>query len=257
MHIQSIYILGSVILVSLISLIGSISLSMDRKFLNKILLILVSISAGTLFGGALIHLLPEAVEEAGGFTITVSLYILGGIVIFFILEKIIHYHHHHHTHNHKETLLHEPHPHHIGVMNLLGDGLHNLLDGLIIAGAYFVSIPVGVATTVAVILHEIPQELADFGVLIYAGFSKRKAIVLNLISALVAVIGALIGLFFGGASQVFISVILPFAAGGFLYIAGSNLIPELHKHCKLKESFFHLLALLFGIGISMGLLFLE
>ncbi|MDP3989635.1 MAG: ZIP family metal transporter [archaeon] len=257
MHTQSIYILGSVILVSLISLIGLISLSMDRKFLNRILLILVSISAGTLFGGAFLHLLPEAVEMAGGFTINISLYVLGGIVVFFILEKIIHFHHHHHAHNHKESLLHEPHPHHIGVMNLIGDGLHNFLDGLIIAGAYFVSIPVGIATTVAVIFHEIPQELADFGVLLYAGFSKGKAIVLNLISALVAVVGALIGIFFGASSQQFIAVILPFAAGGFLYIAGSNLIPELHKHCKLKESFIHLFALLLGIGITAGLLFVK
>lgn len=229
---------------------------MNREFLNKILLILIGVSAGTLFGGALIHLLPEAVEEAGGFTITISLYILGGIVVFFILEKIIHFHHHHYIDHHKESLLHEPHPHHIGIMNLMGDGLHNLLDGLVIAGAYLVSIPVGIAATIAVIFHEIPQELADFGVLLYAGYSKKEAIILNMLSALVAVVGAVIGLFLGASSQNFIAVILPFAAGGFLYIAGSNLIPELHKHCKLKESFFHLSALLTGIGISIGVLFL-
>ena len=134
--------------------------------------------------------------------------------------------------------------------------MHNFLDGLIIAGSYLVSIPAGIATTIAVILHEVPQEIADFGVLLYSGLSKTRALLLNFLSATVAIFGAVIGLIIGSGSQDFILSLLPFAAGGFIYIAGSNLIPELHKEYNLKDSFLHLFALILGIGIMVALLFL-
>ena len=284
------YTLLSVVVVSLVSFVGAVSLFLKHKKLDEILLTLVSLSAGTLFGGAFLHLLPEAVEKLG-FTIQVSLALLAGVVVFFLLEKIIHYHHYcqpqlenenwdtvkmkgrqvkhrpashpstshsHASHHHayKEV---SPHPHreHIGAVNLFGDGMHNFLDGLAIAGAYLVSVPVGIATTVAVILHEVPQELADFGVLLYAGYSKKKALLLNFLSALVAVLGAVVGIIFGSRVEAFAQWILPFAAGGFLYIAGSNLIPELHKECDLRESVIHFIALLLGIGLMVALLGLE
>ncbi len=141
-------------------------------------------------------------------------------------------------------------------MNLVGDGLHNFADGLIIAASYFVNIPVGIATSIAVIMHEVPQELADFGVLLYAGFSTRKAIFFNFLSAALAIVGAVAGIVLGNRVEGFVGLILPFAAGGFIYIAGSNLIPELHKECDWKNSFWHILAFLLGIGIMVALTYM-
>ena len=241
------YTILSVIIVSLISLLGIFFLILKKNNLQKTLLFLVSLSAGSLFGGALLHLLPEVVEHEG-FTLTVSLSVLGGIIIFFLIEKYVHWHHCHDPHC-------ESHKHHLAVMNLVGDGVHNFIDGLIIAGSYIVSIPLGIATTIAVILHEVPQEIGDFGVLLYSGLSKLKALLWNLGSALVAVIGAIVGLSLG-ASETFLHLIIPFAAGGFIYIAGSDLIPELHKECKSKDTFLHIFALLLGIGLMVVLKFI-
>lgn len=260
MALTSVYAIVSVIIVSLVSLAGILTLTLGEKKLHKILLTLVSLSAGTLLGGAFLHLLPEVVEERG-FTLAVSFSALGGVLVFFLLEKWIHAHHcdtmpHEHSHLHHEPHLHV-HKQHIGVLTLFGDGLHNLLDGLVIAGAYLVSIPAGIATTLAVVLHEVPQEIADFGVLLYSGFSKWKALFYNFLSAATAIIGAILGLILGARSEAFVLFILPFAAGGFIYIAGSNLIPELHKECGWKESILHVLAFVVGIGLMWGILLLE
>ncbi|MDP3699101.1 MAG: ZIP family metal transporter [Nanoarchaeota archaeon] len=261
MVLTSIYTLLSVIIVSLVSLLGAIYLVLSEKKLHKFLLLLVGLSAGTLMGGAFLHLLPEAVEERG-FTLAVSFSALGGVLIFFLLEKLIHAHHCETMPDQHAYLHHQPHMHvhksqHIGILTLCGDGLHNLLDGLVIAGAYFVSVPAGVATTIAVVLHEVPQEIADFGVLLYAGFSKWKALFYNFLSAATAILGAVIGLILGARSEAFVLFVLPFAAGGFMYIAGSNLIPELHKECGWKESILHLLAFVVGIALMWGILLLE
>lgn len=258
-----VYTILSVFVVSLVSLIG-ITTFLFKKDIKKILLILVSLSAGTLFGGAFLHLLPEAVEIEG-FSLQVSLLLLAGVLVFFILEKIVHWHHCHlHAALPEDVKKHkqEHHPQtsdfsHIAILNLLGDGIHNFVDGLIIAGAYLISVPAGLAATVAVVLHEVPQEIADFGVLLYSGVSKKKALALNYLSAAVAFVGAGIGLYFGGKSESFIEIIVPFAAGGFVYIAGSNLIPELHKECGFKDSSWHIGALIMGILIMVGLKFLE
>ena len=254
----AVYTLLAVFIVSLISFIGVISLSFQRETLNKILLTLVSLSAGTLFGGAFLHLLPEAVAVSG-FTLQISLLVLAGVLTFFILEKIVHSHLYkcEHGHEHAHGLTHEPHKHHIGIMNLVGDGAHNFVDGLIIAGAFLVNINLGIITTLAVILHEVPQELADFGVLVYSGFSRIKALMFNFLSSAIAIVGAIVGLSLGAKGEMFVQLILPFAAGGFIYIAGANLIPELHKKCGIKDDVYHILAMLVGIGIMVGLLFLE
>ena len=247
------YTIISVIIVSLVSLVGIISLFWKRKNSPDFLLLLVSLSAGTLFGGAFLHLLPEAVEKEG-FGLSVSVLVLAGVLVFFLLEKFMHWHHCHTDPLTGKAIEHKTHhPQHIAPLNLLGDALHNFVDGLVIAGSYLVSIPLGIATTIAVILHEVPQEFADFGVLLYSGLSKGKALLLNFVSAAVAILGAVVGLIIGSGSETFILFILPFAAGGFIYIAGSNLIPELHKECGLKDSFGHFFALLAGI-IIMALL---
>ncbi|HLD27606.1 MAG TPA: ZIP family metal transporter, partial [Patescibacteria group bacterium] len=162
------YSIVSVVIVSLVSLAGVVTLAFNLEKLKKILIFFVSLSAGALLGDVFLHLLPELVEEAG-FGLKVSLLFIAGIFIFFILEKYIHWQH-----------CHEPisasHPHHLGKMNLIGDALHNFIDGLIIAASYLISVPLGVASTLAIVFHEIPQEIGDFGVLLHSGFSKAKAL---------------------------------------------------------------------------------
>ena len=251
------YALASVVIVSLISLIGVFSLSMRIEQLKKIILFLVSFSAGALFGDAFIHLLPEVVREYG-FGIHISLYVLGGIVTFLVIEKFIHWHHchmeliHHHHKGHKEC-----HPHPFAYMNLLGDAVHNFIDGLIIGASYMVSIPIGIATTPAVILHEIPQKVGDFGVLIHGGFSAGRALLLNFLVALTAVGGTALALALDARVPNLNAFLIPFAAGGFIYIAGSDLIPELHKEVDLKKSLIQLVTFILGIAVMYGLLLIE
>jgi len=244
-----IYIILSVLIVSLISVIGVLFIFLKKSTLNNFLIFFVSLSVGSLLGGAFLHLIPESFGE-GGFSLKVSFLILLGIIIFFIIENFIHW-----RHCHIPTS--KNHPHHLGSMNLIGDGIHNLIDGLVIAASYFVSLPVGIATTLAVIIHEIPQEIGDFGVLLYAGFSKRKALFFNFFSALMAMIGAIIGILFSKNSGAFVSVIIPIAAGGFLYIAGSDLIPEIHKNQEKGFSLKNLIGILLGILIMYLLTLLE
>jgi zinc and cadmium transporter len=242
-------IILSVLIVSLISLIGILFIFLKRNTLDKLLIFLVSLSVGSLLGGAFLHLIPEIVNTTG-FTLTVSFLVLGGIILFFSIENFIHW-----RHCHIPTS--KEHPHHLGAMNLIGDGFHNLLDGLIIAASYFVSIPVGIATTLAVIIHEIPQEIGDFGVLLYAGYSKRKALFFNFLSALLALVGAIIGIIFAEKSSIFSYIVMPIAVGGFLYIAGSDLIPEIHKQQEKRFSFRNLAGIILGILIMYALTFLK
>ena len=239
------YTITSVVIVSLISLIGVFILSIKWKNLNSLTIFLVSLSAGTLLGDSFLHLIPEAVEKNNG-TLT-WLWLLAGILFFFILEKVIHW-----RHCHLPTT--EDHPHPFGLMNLIGDGLHNFLDGIVIAGSFLVDINLGVATTIAVIAHEIPQEISDFGVLLHAGFSRTKALLLNLLSASTAIFGSILALIIGGRIDSFTNFIIPFAAGNFIYIATSDLFPELKKDCaKLNQAFFQLTSIMIGIGIMLAL----
>ncbi len=239
------YALASVILVSLVAFVGIFTLSVRMERLKKVLMWLVSFAAGGLLGGAFIHLLPEAAGEFG-FGAQTSLYILGGIVTFFVLEKFIHW-----RHCHEPTSKEHPHP--FAYMNLIGDGVHNFIDGLIIAASYMLSVPVGVATTIAVILHEIPQEIGDFGVLVHGGFSRNRALLMNFLTALTAVAGAVVGLLLGGVMENTGAFLLPFAAGGFIYIAGSDLIPELNKRVCGEKAVPQLVFLVLGILIMYGL----
>lgn len=241
-----VYSFGSVFVVSLISFVGLFTFLLRDEALEKTLLFLVSFSAGALFGDAFIHLLPEAAAESG-FTLGISLSLLSGIAVFFILEKFIHW-----RHCHIPTSEHHPHP--VAFMNLVGDGMHNFIDGLVIGASYMASIPVGIATTLAVILHEIPQEIGDFGVLLHAGYSKKKALFFNFLSALTAVFGVLAAIFIGEYIKGITSFLIPFAAGGFIYIAGSDLIPELHKETEPRKSLVQLIAFAAGIAVMAGLL---
>lgn len=244
-----IYTLVSVLVVSLISLVGILTLSIKTDKLKTFLIYIVSFSAGALFGDAFLHLLPEIVEKHG-FTLIVSSFTLLGIGIFFTMEKIVHWRHCHHP-------ITEEHVHPFAIMNLIGDGVHNFIDGLIIGASYIVSIPVGIATTIAVAFHEIPQEIGDFGVLLHGGFSKAKALVLNFLTALAAVIGAVIALLASRYVENIELFIIPIAVGGFIYIAGSDLIPELHKEFTVKKSILQLIAFIAGILVMAALLLLE
>jgi zinc and cadmium transporter len=243
------YTIISVAIVSLISLVGVFTLSIDQKKLYTLLIYFVSLSAGTLMGDAFIHLIPEAYKESGGSNF-VSIYILAGILAFFILEKILHW-----RHCHEEPCATHPHP--FSYIILFGDSVHNLIDGMVIAASFLVSVPVGVATAVAVIFHEIPHEIGNFGSLVYGGFTRDKALLYNFLSAVMAILGAVLVLVVNITDGSLTRFLIPFAAGGFVYIAGTDLIPELHKNTEAKKGVLQLVTFLAGIGLMLGLLLFE
>jgi zinc and cadmium transporter len=232
--------------VSLISLIGIIFLSLKENLLNKILLILVSFSAGILIGSAFIHLIPEALEKSVEKNIpfsTLFLFLIFGFCVFFILEEFFSWHHHH-TQKHPEIKS-------FSYLILISDGIHNFIDGIIIAGSFIISIPLGLTTTLAIIFHEIPQEIGDFGVLIHSGFKKSKALFLNFLSALFAIFGGILGfLLFEKIENLFI-FLLPFAAGNFIYIAASDLIPEIKTENKINKKIIHFFVFISGILLML------
>ncbi len=236
------WIIGATVIVSLISVVGVFTLSVKEKVLNKFLVVMVALAAGALLGGAFLHLVPEAIEEMA--VINVFLWLLGGFCVFFVLEKILW----HHCHKTGKCDVHE-----FTYINLIGDGVHNFIDGLLIAAAFMINIPLGLVTTLAIIFHEVPQEIGDFGVLVYGGFSRKKALKFNFLSALTAILGALVGFALGGLVEGFVVALLPITAGGFAYIACSDLIPELHKEPDTKKSILSFIFFLVGIAIMLTL----
>jgi zinc and cadmium transporter len=244
-----IYSLTSVFLVSLLSLLGVFTLGINEKRLHKILIYFVSFSAGALFGDAFIHLIPEVFKE--GTTSYTSIYFLSGIIISFLIEKIIYW-----NENHASSILGNKVKQFV-YMILFGDGVHNFIDGLAIGASFLVSLPVGIATSVAVILHEIPHEIGDFAALIHGGLDRKKAIFYNFISALTAILGTLFALTLNQRIAGINKFLIPFAAANLIYIAGSNLIPELHKETQLKKSLIQIFTFILGIAIMYGLLALE
>lgn len=252
MTITTIYALGSVLLVSLASLVGALTIAWSETRLYRVIYVLVALSVGALFGDVFLHIIPEIFEEATEPT-SLALAIIFGILTFFALEKFLRWGHHHPVDVEEE----HNHVHPVGYLNLLADGLHNVIDGAIIGISFLASPAVGVATTVAVLLHELPQELGDFAILIHAGFSKTKALLFNFGSALLSVFGALVAIYFAGAVETATPLVLAFAAGGFIYIAGSDLVPELHKTTSPRHSILQFAAIIVGLLCMVGLLFLE
>jgi zinc and cadmium transporter len=238
------YIILSTLIVSLLSLIGIFAFAFNEKRLKVITTVLVGLSAGTLLGDSFFHLMPEAINNSA--SLATWAWLLFGIITFFLLEKIICW-----RHCHIPTSEHHPHP--VGTMNLIGDGLHNLIDGIIIAGSFLVNPALGIATTIAVMIHEIPQEISDFGVLIHAGYAKSKAILLNFLSALISVLGAIIFIFVGIYIDGLMNYVIPFTAGSFIYIATADIIPELHKETKVSESIKQIISIISGIIIMLAL----
>ena len=243
------YALGSAGLVSLISLVGIVTLMVGVQRLDKVIPLLISLAVGGLFGDALVHLLPEAFEDSTAEALT-SFYVLLGILIFFVLERFLHWHHEHHS-----QTVNPVHP--VAYINLVSDGVHNFLDGLIIGASYLVSIPIGMATTVAVALHEIPQEQGDFGILVHAGFTPRRALLMNFLSGVLSIVGVVISLVIGPNVGHYTVFMLPLTAGGFIYIAGSDLIPELHLERGLPGSLAQFAMMIVGVGLMYLLLLVR
>jgi len=229
--------LAASFVVSLISLIGVFTLLFKEALLKRILIVLIAFSAGGLIGGAFLHLLPEALENAPGKS--VFAYVLLGFFLFFVLERYLHWRHCHEGQCAVHTFTY---------MNLVGDGIHNFVDGLVIGASFTVGMQFGCITSLIIILHEIPQEMGDFGVLVYGGFTRSKALFFNFLSGITCIIGAAIGYLASVSSQSFLVNLLPITAGGFIYIAACDLIPELHKEPGLKRAMFSVLA--FGVGIG-------
>jgi len=231
------------VVTSLVSLIGILFFKVPINKLEKVIMFLVSLSAGTLLGDSFLHLLPESVESLeNGMVIWAG--VLGRIIVFFMLEKISCW-----RHCHIPTS--ESHIHSVGKMNLIGDALHNLIDGMILAGSFIVDFNLGIVTTIAVISHEIPQEIGDFGVLIHAGYTAKKALFFNFLSALASILGAVIIIVLGYKIVGLTDIILPITAGGFIYIAASDLIPELKKEVTISKTLKQLLGIFLGLGFMV------
>ena len=241
------YTILSTLVISLGSLAGVITLSVRREQLQKWLLSLVAISAGTMLGAAMFHLLPEA--AAGMESQTLFGLVTISFVIFFLIEKVLHWRHCHDDNCSEHSL---------GWMNLIGDSLHNFIDGLVIGAAYATSIQLGVIASIAVISHEIPQEIGDYGVLLHSGWTVKRALIANFLIATTSVLGGIIGFFLAAQSTNFALYLTPIAAGGFIYIAASDLIPELRKektgHGSIGTAIFFVLGLLFMYALTLSLI---
>ncbi len=231
------YSIVAAVVLSALSLVGIVTIGLKKKTLAKVSMILVAFSTGALIGGAFLHLLPEAIEISEG--LNPFVYLLIGISVFFILERYLKWHH---CHEEGECSVHT-----FTYMSLIGDAFHNFIDGLVVVSAFAVSTELGIITTLAVAAHELPQELGDFGVLIHGGFGKLKALFWNFFSSLSAILGVMIGYFAINSFDNLSAVLLPFAAGGFVYIAMSDLVPELHKEPKISKSAFNFLIFIIGI----------
>lgn len=237
-----IYTLSSALIISLVSLVGVVTLFVKQETVKKLSVFLVGLAVGALLGNAFIHLIPESFEKLGHH-ISTSLYILMGVLLFFVLEKFVRW-----RHCHVSDLKEHAHP--MVTMNLVGGGVHNFIDGMLIAASYQGGISLGIATTLAILFHAIPQKTSDFGVLIYGGFSIPKALLVNFLIALTAVLGAIFVLSLPGSLSLSY-ILMAITAGTFLYIAGSDLVPELHHEVAVSTSLLQLLSIVMGIGIMV------
>ncbi|MEF8879196.1 MAG: ZIP family metal transporter [Candidatus Thermoplasmatota archaeon] len=236
--IELIQIMSATFAIALIAFVGVLALSVNEKLLNQILIVLVSLSAGALMGGAFLHLLPKSIEEGGSHD--VFIFVLVGFILFFIIEKVLHWRH---CHDGKCDV------HTFHYMNLVGDSIHNFIDGLIMAASFSFSTALGITTTFAIAAHEIPQEIGDFGVLVYGGFEKKRALLLNFLVALTVVAGGVVGFFISHSVEKATGFLLPFAAGGFIYIAATDLVPEIKKELDPKKYMATLFVFILGILI--------
>lgn len=241
------WILLSAFLISLIAFVGVLTLFLKERILNKILLFLVAFSAGALIGGAFFHLIPEAITEVGveeeKSILKIFFYVVFGFCAFFILEQFLKWHHHHQIH-HSEIES-------FSYLILVSDAIHNFIDGLIVAVSFLAGYPIGLATALAIALHEIPQEIGEFGVLVYGGIKKSNALFLNFLSASTIIFGGLFGFILSEKIGQNLLFLLPFAAGSFIYISASDLIPQIKETKEFSKSAIYFLFFLIGIGAML------
>lgn len=239
------YIILFTLLGSVVALVGGVLLLIKEKLAVKISHFLASFAAGALLGTAFFDLLPEASKhvQKGGET-NIFLWTLIGILAFFLLERFIHWFHHHHDYNEVDL---KKEVKSIVPLVILGDSVHNFIDGVVIAATFLFSIPLGIVTTLAVAAHEIPQEIGDFGILLHKGMKRGRVLLVNFLSALVALVGALLTYMIGESIESFLPILLSLSAGFFIYIAASDLIPEIHSEDKRVVALIETLLLLFGV----------
>jgi zinc and cadmium transporter len=235
MHLRA-WILLSGLLMSALALVGSVTLLLRESTLQRITSPLVAFSAGSLLGGAFFHMIPASVSSSAG-GIGAYAWILVGFLTFFAVEQFLHWHHCHRDFSDCK----QP----FGYLILFGDGLHNFIGGVAVAGTFMIDIQLGIATWLAAAAHEVPQEFGDFAVLIRSGWSKSRALALNVVSALTFPLGGLLA--YLASFQFDVAFLVPFAAGNFIYIAASDLVPEVNKHRELGANIIHFVAFLAGI----------
>ena len=239
------WILAGGILMSVIALVGSVTLILSEAALKKILLPLVALSAGTLLGGALFHMIPAAVDQLGN-RLFVYVWTVAGFTVFFVLEQFLHWHH-----CHSVPCEHRYEP--LTYLILIADGLHNFIGGLAVAGAFLIDVRIGISAWLAAAAHEVPQELGDFGILVHGGWSKPRALLYNFLSALSFLAAGLVAY---AVSLTFdVTFLLPFASGNFIYIAASDLIPEVKHEESLVRAGVHFVSFLTGLALLLAVRF--
>ncbi len=248
----ALYAIGATVGVSLLSLLGVMFFVVNASMIKRVMFYLISFSTGAILGDVFIHILPELSEDSSNFG-GAMLVVLLGLLFSFGIEKIIHWRHCHVL----EDDGHDAHHHPVGIISLLGEAIHNFIDGIVIASSFIASPAIGFSTTLAVVFHEIPQEIGDFAVLLHSGYSRGKALFFNLLSALTAVLGAVMTLFLTSQVTSLTEYMLPFAAGNLIYIAAADLIPELHKETGLKQGTLQTIAMVIGMASMYGLLMFE
>lgn len=232
-------VLGGV-LMSAVAMVGSVTLILKPATLDRLLLPLVAFAAGSLIGGAFFHMIPAAFAVKAD-SLEIGIAVVAGFTVFFALEQGLHWHHCHRAQSDcKQPLTY---------LVLIGDGLHNFLGGLAIAGTFLIDVRLGITSWLAAVAHEVPQELGDFGVLVHGGWSKRRALLFNVLSGLTFLVGSLLA--YGLSFHMDVSWLIPFAAGNFLYIGASDLVPEVNKHHNLKANVVHFLAFVLGLAVLL------
>ncbi len=235
------WIIGSGLLMSAVALVGSVTLLLPERTLQRILLPLVAFSAGSLLGGAFFHMIPAGLKTANG-DLSVYIWVLAGFSVFLLVEQFLHWHHCQRA----EAECRKP----LTWLILIGDGLHNFIGGLSIAAVFLTDIRLGIAAWLAAVAHEVPQELGDLGVLLHGGWSKRKALLFNFISALTFLVGGLVT--YAASFRLDVSFLIPFAAGNFIYIAAADLVPEVKRHENPAVNLLHFFSFIAGMALLLG-----
>ena len=241
---ELLYALASAAIISLISVFAAIPFFITKKVSDRVQLILLSVSVGALLGAVFLDFVPELAEH--GYNEMTAAIIILGVLVFFVIERLVHHHH-----GKPESMGGSAHGHayHLAPVNLIGDGIHNFLDGMVIGSTFLVSPALGVSASISIAFHEIPQEIADFGVILYSGYSRKKALFFNFLSALTAMLGVAIAFLLSSSVESFTEFAIPFACGNFIYIAATNLLPQLHRHCSARETVEHILAIILGVAM--------